>query len=172
MEALHWEVDMQNYHAVMFTHLKSITGLLQWFLLVLKSPSRGVIAWIHLYSYKQYVFQCEDLKEYDSLSPTVSLCVSPFLFHILYISGITEINALPSFLWRGLCCPWSAPFASYQPSAALTKASTYHPVSLYLLPSSHSPSCRHGLVYEPLSWKDRLMEDLAQLRPAWFSFVP
>ncbi|KAK5907418.1 hypothetical protein CesoFtcFv8_005271 [Champsocephalus esox] len=45
------------------------------------------------------------------------------------------------------------------------------PISLHLLSSSLSTSCHHSLVYEPLPWTDRLIEDLAQLRPAWFSFA-
>lgn len=60
----------------------------------------------------------------------------PFCVHVLYIRGITQINALPSFLWRYKCCPWRAPSPSYRPSATLMKASTYRPISLHLLPSS------------------------------------
>eukprot|EP00064_Thunnus_orientalis_P007200 superscaffoldBa00000787_g7220 len=65
---------------------------------------------------------------------------------------------------------WPSP--PHRPSLSLMKASAYLPISLHLRPSSPSPSCHHGLVYEPLPWKDRLIEDLAQLRPAWFPFAP
>ena len=60
----------------------------------------------------------------------------PFCVHVLHIRGITQINALPSLLWRDKRCPRGAPPHPLHtnPSPALTKASAYLPT-----PPPHPP---------------------------------
>ena len=43
LEVIHWAIDGQNYGPVISTHLKSVTGLLHWFLLALKSRSHRLM---------------------------------------------------------------------------------------------------------------------------------
>lgn len=169
-------MDGQNYQAAISTCLKWITGFFKWFLLALKSPSHRLMGEIHLHSHKQYISQSRDLKEYDSLSSRASQCVSPFLCSCpphqkdhtdqcsLFFS-FEETSAVPEppspYPLRPSCRP---PLNS--PSHSTSSPAPTAP------PAPPSPSCHHGLVYEPLHSKDRLIEDLAQLRPAWFPFAP
>lgn len=67
---------------------------------------------------------------------------------------------------------WWPPSSIYRPLCASRRPSLYLLISLHLLPCSPRISCHLGFVYEPLPWKDRLIEDLAQLRSAWFPFPP
>lgn len=85
----------------------------------------------HLHSHKQYIFQCGGLKEYDSLSSGAFLCVIPFfVFPVLDIRGITQINALP--LKGQVLSPWCPHPPPWSPPLT--------PVSLHLLPQPFLPS--------------------------------
>lgn len=173
-EALSRAMDGQNYQTAISTRLKWITGLFEWFLLALKTPSHRLMGQIHLHSHKQYISQCGDLKEYDSLSSRASRCVSPFLCSCPRHQRDHTDQCSLFFSFEGASAFPEAPHLTTTittPSPSLMKASTYLPIHFHLFPGTPSPSCHHGLVYEPLLSKDRLIEDLAQLRPAWFPFA-
>lgn len=98
--------------------------------------------------------------------PECLCALVPFCVHVFNIRGIIEINALSCFLWRDKCYPCGGPPPPY------TDLSVPHEGLRFAEMRSPRISCHLGFVYEPLPWKDRLIEDLAQLRSAWFPFPP
>lgn len=129
------------------------------------SPSLGA---------EQYGAWRRDLKEYDSLSSPVRR--KPFGVHIADIRGTTQINALPLLRFEGTSTVLEV--ASSTSSSTRSSSSHRAPCSPWRRPppltsepaASPQPfSCHHGLVYEPLPWKDRLMEEPARL---WLRLLP
>lgn len=103
----------------------------------------------------------------------MSLCVSTFLCSCLQHQRDHRDQCSLLFPLKGqMLSLWWPPSSIYWPLCASRRPSLCRLISLHLRPRSPRISCHLGFVYEPLPWKDRLIEDLAQLRSAWFPFPP
>lgn len=105
------------------------------------------------------------LKEYDSLSFPVHW--KAFGVHIADIRGTTQINALSLLRFEGTSAVLevassTSSWSSSSHRAPCSPAWQWPPPLSSKTPPPPIPSCHHGLVYELLPWKDRLMEESAR----------
>lgn len=108
-----------------------------------------------LHRLKQNISQHRGLKECDSLSSRSSLPICTFLCSCLQHERDPEDQCfVPPPFEEACAVPVAAP-----PAFSLTFSVPHEGLPFTLL------------VYEPLPCKDRLTEDLAQVRPVWFLFT-